>query len=373
MKRNDLMLKKLGMNPHPKVHSRKYWQNQIKKNQNKVITILINYEKIIVKIIKLYNIQAVIHFAGSAYVGESVKVPRKYYENNTVGTLSLLNSLLETGLTNIVFSSTCSVYGLADDCPITEETPLNPINPYGESKYFIEKILRSYQFAYGLNSISLRYFNAAGSDPDGNLGEEHNPETHLIPLALRACLEPERQLSIFGNNYTTPDGSAIRDYVHVKDLATAHIGAIKYITQKKGSHILNLGTGKGHSVLDVINSSGTYIPQLCKDPDMKPLGACRTCLVQVEGVDGYPASCSLPAKDGLKIWTDSPEVRSIRGGVLEMTLAMFPEHSSKSNKKIGEADYKELTIAAKHHNIETPKWRGRDREPVDESNPISRE
>jgi UDP-glucose-4-epimerase GalE len=219
--------------------------------------------KLIVKIIKLYNIQAVIHFAGSAYVGESVKVPRKYYENNTVGTLSLLNSLIETGLTNIVFSSTCSVYGLADDCPITEETPLNPINPYGESKYFIEKILRSYQFAYGLNSISLRYFNAAGSDPDGNLGEEHNPETHLIPLALRACLEPERQLSIFGNNYTTPDGSAIRDYVHVKDLATAHIGAIKYITQKKGSHILNLGTGKGHSVLEIVKHAENITKREC--------------------------------------------------------------------------------------------------------------
>ena len=209
--------------------------------------------KLIVKIIKLYNIQAVIHFAGSAYVGESVKVPRKYYENNTVGTLSLLNSLLETGLTNIVFSSTCSVYGLADDCPITEETPLNPINPYGESKINTENFLIENKHRF--NSIILRYFNVAGADPDLRSGLISDEPTHLIKILSEVAVGKREKIFIYGNDYNTDDGTAIRDYIHVCDLADIHLEVAKYLLDKKHSNIFNCGYGKGYSVLEVINAA----------------------------------------------------------------------------------------------------------------------
>jgi UDP-arabinose 4-epimerase len=199
-----------------------------------------------------HQIETVIHFAGSAYVGESVQNPQKYYKNNTVETLSLLNTLLESGVKNIVFSSTCAVYGTPQNVPISESHPLNPISPYGESKLFIEKILQAYQKAYGLRFVCLRYFNAAGADPDGEIGEEHCPETHLIPLTMQACIPKAPALSIYGNDYPTPDGSAIRDYIHVCDLARAHVNAIQYLEENYESQVINLGTGTGKSVIEVV-------------------------------------------------------------------------------------------------------------------------
>jgi len=202
-----------------------------------------------------HHISAVIHFAASAYVGESVINPRKYFENNLVKTISLLNAMLDSGVREIIFSSSCSIYGIPAQQTLIDEThPQLPINPYGESKLAIEKVLRRYGDAYGLKWISLRYFNAAGADPDGEIGECHKEETHLIPLALQSIRPGGKPLRIFGLDYPTPDGTAIRDYVHVSDLAMAHVSAIDYLRQGKGSGAFNLGTGKGFSVKQVLTA-----------------------------------------------------------------------------------------------------------------------
>jgi len=223
----------------------------------------IRNSQLITQIIRSHKIEAVIHFAACAYVGESVVDPKKYYHNNVIGTLLLLDSLLDNGVKNIVFSSSCAVYGIPEQNPISENHSLSPVNPYGDSKLFIEKVLNSYRRSYEINFVSLRYFNAAGADPDGEIGEEHIPETHLIPLALQACMENGETLKIFGNDYPTFDGSAIRDYIHVCDLARAHIEAIKYLSKKNDSQILNLGTGTGHSVLDIVKTSEKIINKKC--------------------------------------------------------------------------------------------------------------
>ena len=204
------------------------------------------------RVIQAYAPIGVIHFAGSAYVGESVSEPRKYFQNNVVNTLSLLDTLIQEGVRNVVFSSTCATYGTPDSIPLQEEHPQRPESPYGESKRAVERMLDAYGNAYGLRWVALRYFNAAGADPDGELGENHDPETHLIPLVIDAALGKNAVIDIFGTDYPTPDGTAIRDYIHVSDLADAHVRALQHLLDGNESLAFNLGTGKGHSVLDVI-------------------------------------------------------------------------------------------------------------------------
>ena len=181
----------------------------------------------------IYNIVAVIHFAAYAYVGESVSKPAKYYNNNVVGTINLLNAMLAAGVDKLVFSSTCATYGIPNLTPIPETHPQNPINAYGTSKLIIEKILRDYDRAYNFRSVCFRYFNAAGADPSGLLGENHTPETHLIPLILLTALGERESIKIFGTDYRTPDGTCIRDYIHVCDLAEAHVLGLEYLLQGK--------------------------------------------------------------------------------------------------------------------------------------------
>jgi len=203
-------------------------------------------------VLKEYKIESVIHFAGSALVGESVAHPLSYFQNNVGGTLSLLEAMRDAGVHDIVFSSTCATYGLPGAVPITEDQPQNPINPYGDSKLVIERALRWMGLARQVRWVALRYFNAAGADPEGELGEEHAHETHLIPLAIGAALGERDRLKIFGTDYPTPDGTAIRDYIHVTDLASAHIRALEYLKRGEESRAINLGTGSGASVLEVI-------------------------------------------------------------------------------------------------------------------------
>jgi UDP-arabinose 4-epimerase len=213
-----------------------------------------------------HKIDAVMHFAGSTYVGESVSNPGKYFRNNSVNALNLLNAMLLAGVKTIVFSSTCATYGIPMPGPISENHPQDPASPYGESKLFVEKMLKWYGQAHGIKWAALRYFNAAGADPDGEIGEDHDPETHLIPLAIRAAMGTGPELSVFGTDYHTPDGTAIRDYVHVSDLAAAHLSAMDRLQVAGWNHLcLNLGTGKGQSVLDVMASvervSGRKVPR----------------------------------------------------------------------------------------------------------------
>lgn len=202
-----------------------------------------------------YAFEAVLHFAAFAYVGESVENPQKYYLNNLRNTLNLLEVMLEFEVKKLVFSSTCATYGDPIEIPITEEHPQNPINPYGRGKLMVEQILRDYSQAYGVRYASLRYFNAAGADPDGEVGEMHNPETHLIPLILDAALGKREAIKIFGTDYPTEDGTCIRDYIHVTDLADAHIKALKYLENGGESDVFNLGNGNGFSVREVIEEA----------------------------------------------------------------------------------------------------------------------
>jgi UDP-glucose-4-epimerase GalE len=203
----------------------------------------------------LPRVDAVMHFAAHAYVGESVANPRKYFLNNVESALCLLNGTLDAGIRRFVFSSTCAVYGVPVKVPITEDNPREPVNPYGVSKLFLEHALESYDKGYGLKSARLRYFNAAGADESGEIGELHDPETHLIPLALAAAAPGDAQLQVFGSDYPTPDGTCIRDYIHVNDLAEAHIRALQHIEKGGDSLALNLGTGHGYSVLEVIKAA----------------------------------------------------------------------------------------------------------------------
>jgi UDP-arabinose 4-epimerase len=199
----------------------------------------------------LYRPSAVLHFAAFAYVGDSVEHPSRYYTNNVSGTLNLLHAMRKHGVTQIVFSSTCATYGIPEAVPISEAHPQKPINPYGSSKLMVERILADYAAAYGLRSISLRYFNAAGADPEGQIGEDHDPETHLIPLVLSAASGGDA-ITIYGTDYDTPDGTCIRDFIHVTDLANAHVLALKALQQQCNRPSYNLGTGKGVSVREVI-------------------------------------------------------------------------------------------------------------------------
>ncbi len=202
----------------------------------------------------LSRVDAIMHFAAFAYVGESVTNPRKYFHNNVEGGLSLLNAAVEAGVKKIIFSSTCAVYGEVSKVPIDENIPREPVNPYGVTKLFFEQALEAYDRAYGMRFASLRYFNAAGADDSGEIGELHEPETHLIPLALRAAAGKGPELQIFGSDYPTPDGTCVRDYIHVNDLASAHVKALEHLAAGKASVALNLGTGTGASVQEVIHA-----------------------------------------------------------------------------------------------------------------------
>ncbi|MEN0642876.1 UDP-glucose 4-epimerase GalE [Alkalicoccobacillus gibsonii] len=205
------------------------------------------------KVFTEQQIDAVIHFAADSLVGESVAEPLKYYHNNVIGTHSLLTTMVRHNVKNIVFSSTAATYGEPEQVPIVETLPTNPTNPYGETKLAIEKMLKWSDQAYGLKSICLRYFNAAGADPEGRIGEDHDPESHLIPIVLQTALGQREQVQVFGDDYDTEDGSCIRDYIHVMDLADAHFLAVKKLMNDRTSSIYNLGIGQGFSVKQVID------------------------------------------------------------------------------------------------------------------------
>jgi UDP-arabinose 4-epimerase len=204
------------------------------------------------QVIAQHRPSAIMHFAAFAYVGESVTDPGKYYRNNVAGSLTLLEAARDSGIGQFVFSSTCATYGTPDRVPISEDAPQRPINPYGASKLMIERMLTDFGAAHGLRSIALRYFNAAGADPDGEIGEAHDPETHLIPLVLDAASGRRSHVTIFGSDYDTPDGTCIRDYVHVSDLADAHVKALQSLEGGASSNVYNLGTGDGFSIREVI-------------------------------------------------------------------------------------------------------------------------
>jgi UDP-glucose 4-epimerase len=201
------------------------------------------------------NIAAVMHFSAYAYVGESVTNPAKYYRNNVIGTITLLEAMLDASIKNFVFSSTCATYGVPTIVPIPEDHPQNPINPYGATKLMVERILADFDVAYDFKSVRFRYFNAAGADPSGLLGEDHNPETHLIPLVLQTALGKRESVAIFGTDYPTDDGTCVRDYIHVNDLADAHVLGLEYLLKGGDSAIFNLGNGSGFSVREVIDTA----------------------------------------------------------------------------------------------------------------------
>lgn len=204
------------------------------------------------KVFSEYEIDTVVHFAAFAYVGESVYNPDMYYKNNVINTLNLLNAMRRYSVGKIVFSSTCATFGNPIELPVNELHPQKPLSPYGRTKLMMEHILKDFDTAYGIKHVILRYFNAAGADPDLEIGEYHQPETHLIPLVIESALHQTNVVKIFGNDYPTPDGTCIRDYIHVCDLADAHVRALRYLNTGNGSNDFNLGNGNGFSVLEVI-------------------------------------------------------------------------------------------------------------------------
>jgi UDP-glucose 4-epimerase len=206
-------------------------------------------------IIQSQSPQAVVHFAAYAYVGESVQHPEIYYKNNVVGGFNLIRLCAKNGVKNFIFSSTCSIYGNPTKVPIAEEQLSKPINPYANTKLIMEIMLKDFELTYGMKHVALRYFNAAGADPYGAIGESHDPEPHLIPIVLNTALGKRNKVSVFGNDYNTTDGTCIRDYIHVNDLADAHLRALNYLNDGNASEIINLGTGKGNSVLEIIEKA----------------------------------------------------------------------------------------------------------------------
>jgi UDP-arabinose 4-epimerase len=221
------------------------------------------------EVVTRYGITEVIHFAAKAYVGESVHNPRKYFRENVAHTVHLLDTLMDCGLQRIIFSSSCATYGVPAALPIRESALQRPTNPYGDTKLFIERLLHWYGQAYGLSWMALRYFNAAGADPEGEIGEVHDPETHLIPAAIEAALGRRPHLEVYGTDYPTPDGTAVRDYTHVNDLARAHLLGLEYLRGGGPSRAINLGTGSGQSIRNVIAAveaaSGRPLPAVFLD------------------------------------------------------------------------------------------------------------
>lgn len=215
---------------------------------------LLDYSNLL-KSVKKYKIDAVIHFAAFTYVGESVENPEMYYRNNVMGSFNLANAVNEAGIKKFVFSSTCSIYGNPERVPISENQPSNPINPYAKTKLMIEDILDDYDTAYGIKHIALRYFNASGCSDDSSIGESHDPEPHLIPLIIYTAQGTKEKISIYGDDYDTPDGTCIRDYIHVNDLADAHIRALDYMDKTGKSDVINVGTGNGYSVKEMIDAA----------------------------------------------------------------------------------------------------------------------
>ncbi len=211
-------------------------------------------EKAVMDVFESHEFDAVIHFAGESQAGESVSKPDKYFRRNVIGGLNLCSAMVRKGVNRLVFSSSAAVYGDPEQIPITEDAPVRPKNPYGETKAMLEKALAWYDHAYGLKSVSLRYFNAAGADPGAAIGEDHEPETHLIPLVLQA-ITTQKPITVFGDDYPTPDGTAIRDYVHVTDLADAHVLALDFLENQRRSLVVNLGSGRGYSVLEIIREA----------------------------------------------------------------------------------------------------------------------
>lgn len=207
------------------------------------------------QVFQTHNIVAVMHFAAYIAVGESVKQPAEYYQNNVYGTLTLLEAMLAANVKRFVFSSTCAIYGPPKTVPIPEDHPKNPISPYAASKLMVEQILQDFTAAYGFNAMVFRYFNAAGADPEGRLGEDHQPETHLIPLVLLTALGQRQKISIFGTDYETLDGTCVRDYIHVADLASAHVLGLKHLLEGGKTSFINLGNGNGFSVREVIETA----------------------------------------------------------------------------------------------------------------------
>ncbi|NHQ73446.1 UDP-glucose 4-epimerase GalE [Roseovarius gahaiensis] len=225
----------------------------------------------VAKALRDHRVQTVMHFAASAYVGQSMQDPALYYDNNVAGMIGLLAACRDTGVRQVVLSSSCATYGTPDHLPITENTPQRPINPYGWTKLICEQMLADHARAYGVSYVALRYFNAAGADPDGMLRERHDPETHLIPLALMAAAGQIERLDVMGGDYDTPDGTCIRDYIHVADLAAAHVAAWRHVQASGPGAALsvNLGTGQGASVLEVIETvqkvTGRRVPYVMRD------------------------------------------------------------------------------------------------------------
>ncbi len=219
---------------------------------------------LLVDIFRGYHVTAVLHFAADSLVGESEEDPRRYYRNNVANGIHLLDAMMEAGVKKIVFSSSAAVYGEPVRIPMDEDHPAAPVNVYGTTKLIMENMMKKYNEVYGLRFASLRYFNAAGADPDGFIGEDHDPETHLIPLVLDAALGRRKEITVFGSDYDTPDGTCIRDYIHVTDLAEAHILALGHLEKERGPAVYNLGNGRGFSVLDVIKAvervTGRTIP-----------------------------------------------------------------------------------------------------------------
>ena len=247
-------------------------------------------------------VDAVIHFAALARVGESMNSPGLYFENNVNGTLNLLEAMREQGIDKIVFSSTCATYGIPKEVPISENTPQDPVSPYGETKLMVEQMLRWYDTCHGLRWASLRYFNVAGCDPDGELGEEHDPETHLIPLAIDAALGKRPPIEVFGDDYATPDGTAIRDYIHVWDLVEAHRLALGKLCEGEPSFACNLGTGAGSSVREVLAA----VAEVVGKPVPHTIGPRRA---------GDPPSLVAAPEKAFRILDWAPEYPSLIDGV----------------------------------------------------------
>jgi UDP-glucose-4-epimerase GalE len=248
------------------------------------------------EVLATFSPTAIMHFAAHCTVGESVENPGKYYENNVAGTLNVLSIMRELSIPRLVFSSTCATYGLPLEIPMGESHPQNPINPYGQTKLMVERMLSDFDRAYGIRSVSLRYFNAAGADPEGEIGELHEPETHLIPIVLDVAGGKRPAVTVFGNDYTTPDGTCIRDYIHVVDIAQAHVKALDFLIRENRSEAFNLGNGRGYSVQEVLAAArrvtarkipGEIGPRRLGDPD-RLVGSSEKARKVLNWVPAYP-------------------------------------------------------------------------------------